>query len=108
MPALSLPRKIADAADATRCLDGIAESGQSPSAWARAHRVNPRSLEVWRRRLRPDLAPRGPSVQLIELLPPAPIGPRPFRVHVGDVIVEVEPGFDSDAFAGLIGVLRAC
>jgi hypothetical protein len=77
MPALSLPRKIADAADATRCLDALAESGQSPSAWARAHRVNPRLLEVWRRRLQPDLAPRGPCVQLIELLPPRAGRPTP-------------------------------
>ena len=56
MPALSLPRKIADAADATRCLDAIAESGQSPSVGA--HASPGRSAVPCARPARPGGAPR--------------------------------------------------
>ena len=68
-------RKIRDAADAKPCLAAAATADQAPSAWARAHGVDARSLNCWR--LGPPTRRVQPEVQLVGLMPTA--APTPAR-----------------------------
>jgi hypothetical protein len=102
-------RKIRDAHDADACLDAVAASGLSLKAWANAHGIDGRSLNMWRLNRGRAASMLPTSLRLVELLPvqhPAPA--RDFRVHVDDLVVDVPVGFDADALGRLVAVLRRC
>ena len=103
-------RKIIDAADAAHCMDAIAASGSTLWAWAQANGVNPRSLSVWKDRLRAavDHAPaRAPAPRLVELVA-APVRHHTYRLCVDDVQIELDSDFDEATLTRLLRAVRAC
>lgn len=103
------PRKIRDAADADHQLAAARAAGLPNRNWAVQNGICARSLHMWsvhRRRARLDGAlPR--FVELVAAVaPPAPT--EPLRLLVGDVQIDVTPGFDTDTLARLLAVVRAC
>jgi hypothetical protein len=105
-------RKVRDAADAADCLSAATASGETCAAWARRNGVDPRSLNAWRmnltrgRRARVRAPPR-----LVELVPTAPAPaaePTRYRVHVGDLAVEVDERFDEGVLRRLLAVASSC
>ncbi|MCB9508468.1 MAG: hypothetical protein H6697_12500, partial [Myxococcales bacterium] len=104
-------RKIRDADDADACLAALHASGLPLKAWANAHGIDGRSLNMWRlNRQRTTVAPPASTpFRLVELLPverPEPVAD--FRVHIDDLVVCVPAGFDADALGRLVAVLRRC
>ncbi len=107
MPASS--RKIRDATDADACLAALGASGLSLTAWAHAHGVDARSLNMWRINRARSVSPPPPApLRLVELVAARPAEPPSLRVHVDDLVVEVPSGFDADALGRLVAVLRRC
>ena len=110
-------RKVADEADARRCLAAVARSGGDLSAWTRAHGVDGRSLHVWKmnleRRPRRQLpAQRGSSaLTVVELVPergqPVATAAR-YSLEVAGVRVELGEDFQEDVLRRLVRVLRSC
>jgi transposase-like protein len=102
-------RKLRDAQEAQLCLREVAVSGRSRADWAREHGVDARSLNAWRLNLeRGAAAPTAP--RLVELVA-ADRSPRPparYTVHVGELAVEVDAGFDDDVLRRLISVVASC
>lgn len=97
-------RKIADAADARRCLAACASSGGSRVEWARRHGVDARSLNMWRL----NLGQREVRPRLVELVPTATRSTAPFVVRLGELAVDVPADFDSDALRRLLAVVAPC
>jgi hypothetical protein len=100
-------RKIidaADAADAAHCLEALAQSGSSLWVWAQANGVNPRSLSVWKDRLRTAVAQApGPAPRLVEVVA------GPVQHHtVDEVPIELDSNFDEATLTGLLRAVRAC
>ena len=106
-------RKIADETDAHACLEAAARSALSRAEWARAHGVDARSLNAWRmnleRRGRPD--PPGSTLRLVELVTDETdtrsIGSG-LRLVLGDVVVEVDRGFDTATLGRVLDVVARC
>lgn len=102
------PRKIRGVADARACLAAVEASGQSRVAWAKAHGVNPRSLNAWRLNL--SRAQRGrttPVIRLVELVPATPSTPTVYRVRCGAFEVEVDGVIEADRLGQLLRVMVA-
>jgi transposase-like protein len=102
-------RKLADAAEARRCLDQVAASGLTRVAWARAHGVDARSLNAWRLNLEQRRVPRSP-MRLVEWVPTTPAEPEPARylVRCGALEVEVDHRFDEGVLRRLLAVVTSC
>ena len=106
-------RKIADEMDAHACLDAAARSGLPRTEWAWAHGVDARSLNAWRlnleRRERPP--PRSSALRLVELVAAEtdakPVGSG-LRLVLGDLVVEVDRGFDPATLGRVLDVVARC
>lgn len=114
---MSKLKKVPNAEVAASWLHAHTESGLPFPGWCAREGVDGRSLLCWRR----ALAARGrrsEAPRLVELLPTLPTpqsvtvrparAPSPLRVHVGDVVVEVNEGFDAAMLTGVVQALRAC
>lgn len=109
-------RKIRDEADARACLDAATRSGLPRAEWAKAHGINPRSLNAWRLNLdRGEVAPR--ALDFLELVPAAvvPAAAKAPRHDTGllcvrrnDLVVEVPRDFDEDHLLRILRVVAAC
>jgi hypothetical protein len=117
-------RKILDERDARRCLAAAEAAGTEVRAWAQAHGIDGRSLNIWRM----NLARRGGSSQargaargrgtmpgrrgaLVELVPApgsAPSGTARYAVQLGDVRVEFGDDFDPRTLRRVLEVVREC
>jgi len=107
-------RRIFNEQDARRCLAAAESSPGGLAAWARAHGVDGRSLNLWRLNLkrRSAPAPRLAVVKprMVELVPASVPGRArvPFRLHIGGVSLEVAEDFDERSLRRLVGVLKSC
>jgi hypothetical protein len=107
MPTTPL-RKIIDAADAAHCLEALAQSGSSLWVWAQANSVNPRSLSVWKDRLRTAVAQTpAPAPRLVELVA-APVQRPTYRLRVDEVQIELDSNFEEATLTRLLRAVRAC
>ena len=108
-----LRRKIADEADARRCLEAVAASGLPRREWARRHGVDGRSLNAWRLNLArmrsesPAVARPG-SLRLVELVAHRGGEPARYVVRYGDFAVEVDERFDDGHLRRLLAVVAGC
>lgn len=116
-------RKVRDEVEARALLGKVVASGRPLAAWARAHGIDGRSLNLWRvnlgrRAAEPVRAARRTRVvgltepRFVELVArsapePAPLAAR-YAVIVGDVRVELDDAFREDTLARLVATLRAC
>jgi hypothetical protein len=87
-------------------------SGLSGSAWCAAHGIKPHLLYYWLRRFRLEDETESTS-RATQWLPVVVSDGEQCRpagrllVHIGDVAIEVHPGYDTDTLVGLIRVLKA-
>lgn len=111
-------RKVRDEVEARALLRKVVASGRPLAAWARAHGIDARSLNLWRvnierraldrRRATGATTPR--FVELVARSAPSVAVPSAARyvVIVGDARVEVDDAFREDTLARLVATLRAC
>ena len=100
-------RKIRDAHEARHCLHAAESSGLHRAEWARQHGIDGRSLNAWRLNLARQEASE-PPLRLVELLPSRAASSARYRLHVGDVSLEVDDDFHEDTLRRLLRVLTAC
>ena len=110
-------RRIANEADARRCLAAVARSGGDLGAWTRAHGVDGRSLNLWKqnlgRRPRSQLGARSApkALTVVELVPkrgePSVVSAG-YTLEVAGVRLEVGEDFQEDVLRRLVRVLRSC
>jgi len=109
---MSVRRKVPDADTARVWLDAAKRSGLARVEWCAAAGVDARSLQCWRLALdRRAARPANPFVEWVARPDPVmstPPSPSSLRVHVGDAIVDVPPGFHAQSLAEVIRVLRSC
>jgi len=109
-------RKVRDQAEARELLFRLSDSNMDLPEFCARHGIDGRSLNCWRRNLErrenPDIAPLTHPAQrlrLVEVLPATtPRPPATYRVHVGDVVVELDDGFDEGTLACLLRVVTRC
>lgn len=109
-------RKVRDQAEAREFLGRLSDSDMGLPEFCARHGIDGRSLSCWRRNLKrrrdPDMASLTPSPQrlrLFEVLPATTARPpATYRVHVGDVVVELDDSFDEGTLARLLGVVTRC
>ncbi len=105
-------RRIFNEQDARRCLAAVKSSPNDLAAWARAHGIDGRSLNVWRvnlaRRGGPRLRAVGPK--LIELVPAAPVVDHraSYLLRVRGVELEVGSNLDEQSLRRIVGLLKSC
>jgi hypothetical protein len=106
-------RKIADESDAHACLEAAARSGLPRAEWARAHGVDARSLNAWRLNLerRSAEAAKPSELRLFELVSEA-APPRSavsgVRLVLGELVVEVDRGFDAGTLGRVLDLVAPC
>ena len=105
-------RRIFNEQDARRCLAAVRSSRADLGAWARAHGIDGRSLNVWRVNLERRGVPRSRAVssKLIELVPAVPLSAHraSYMLRVGGVELEVGGNFDEQLLRRLVGLLKSC
>jgi hypothetical protein len=106
-------RKITDESDAHACLEAAAASGLTRAGWARAHGVDARSLNAWRVNLERRSRGQGTrsELRLVELVSQEPCGPPTgsgVRLVMGELVVEVDRGFDQGTLLAVLDVVAAC
>jgi len=114
-------RRIADEAEARRCIRAAERAGQRAGEWARAHGVDGRSLRAWRLNLarRQTVAVakrRAPKVRppvasaLVELIPRQPaIGSHArYLLEVGGARLAFDDDVSADTLRRVIQALRSC
>ncbi len=110
-------RKIEDEADARRCLAAVKRAGGDLRAWTRAHRVDGRSLNLWRLHLERRAGQSAPAtsrpaqlsvVELIPARPPRASHPARYAMEVAGVRLELGDDFQDDTLRRLVRVLRSC
>jgi hypothetical protein len=101
-------RRVRDERDARSCLEAVEASGMGRAEWARAHGVEPRSLNAWRVNL--ERGVRGKRGRgLLELVPAGrPDAPTTYIVRCGPFSVEVGKDFDERALGRLLTVVAGC
>jgi len=101
-------RKLRNAEEAREALEAAEREGLSRVAWAHANDVNARSLNAWRLVL--GRKPRA-ALGWVEVVT------RPDRqtppssgcsLHLGDVVLHVDPGFDDDTLVRVLRAIRRC
>lgn len=97
-------------AEARRALAVIARSGTSIREWARAHRIDGRSLHAWDLVLSRKVPRRAsPRAAIVELLPvPAARVPARYVMRLGDVAIEFGDDAQEETLRRVLGVLRSC
>ncbi len=106
-------RKIADETDAHACLEAAMRSGLPRAEWARAHGVDARSLNAWRLNLerRSAEAAKPSELRLFELVSEA-APPRSavsgVRLVLGELVVEVDRGFDAGTLGRVLDLVAPC
>ena len=105
-------RKVRDRADAASLLMELERSGQSLREFSAVQGVDGRSLHCWSLNLGRGSgggAERGNGLRLVEITAGrAAVAAQRYRVHVEDVVVEVESGFEESELARLLWVVRRC
>jgi hypothetical protein len=110
-------RRILDEQDARRCLAAVKSSQASLAEWSQAHRVDGRSLNLWRLNLERRGGPQARvALKVVELVPaaaPVPAAPGggeggTFRLRIRGVEVEVGADFDEQSLRRLVGLLKSC
>src|SRR5437870_3980886 len=104
-------RRIFNEQDARRCLAAVRSSRSTLAAWARAHGIDGRSLNLWRVNLESRGVPRPRSVapRLVELVPAAvPAARSRYVLQVGGVELEIGDDFDDQSLRRLVGLLKSC
>lgn len=103
-------RRIFDEQDARRCLAAARSSRDGLAAWARAHGIDGRSLNLWRVNLRRRGLPRAVAPTMVELVP-APMATAsraPYVLHIRGVELEVGDDFEEQSLRRLVGLLKSC
>ena len=106
-----LRRKVRDRDDAVELLRALANSGLTLIDFCERHGIDGRSLHCWERNLRRrgTVEPvEAPALRLLEVTVVQPQPAATYRIHVGDLVVEVGDDFVDDTLARLVGVLAAC
>lgn len=104
-------RKITDEAEARRCLQAAAASGEGRAVWARRHGIDGRSLNAWRMNLdrTGGATRRTADLRLVELVASTARPPGPgCRIRCGSLVVEVDADFDDHVLARLLTAVAAC
>ena len=107
---MSLRRKVPDAETAQRWLSAAERSGLTRAAWCAVEGVDARSLQAWRLALARRAARYRSHafVEVVARVPAADSGPPPLRVHVGEIVIEVVPGFHAASLTEVVRAIRAC
>jgi hypothetical protein len=100
-------RKVADQVDAQKLLDEWTQSEVTFSAFCARRGVDGRSLRCWRMNLERS-ASAAPVVQLVELTTTAAPARPSYRLHVGEITVEVDDAFSEHTLARLLRVVSSC
>lgn len=103
-------RRIRDAADAQACLAEVAKSGQSLASWARAQKVDGRSLTAWSINLSKQVgeAEEAAPVRLVELVAQTERPRTRYTLRLGVVTLELDDQFDDATLRRLIEVVSSC
>jgi hypothetical protein len=105
-------RKIRDEADAKACLAAVRAAGGDRLAWAHAHRVDARSLNMWRVVLERRASSRqrtAAAPKMIELVPSsAPRAAARYVLDVGSARVEFDDSCSAETLQRVVRALRAC
>lgn len=104
-------RKVRDGEDARALLRALSHSGLSRTEFCRRHGIDGRSLHCWElnlERWHGQAASEPPALRLLEVTAARPRPSASYRVHVGDMVVEVDDDFVDDTLARLVAVLATC
>ena len=104
-------RKVFNEQDARRCLTAVKASHGELGAWARAHGVDGRSLNLWRVNLeRRGVLRAAPKLVELVVVPGPVFGPQTplFVLRIGGVELELGNHFDEPSLRRLVGVLKSC
>lgn len=104
-------RKVRDSDDAAELLRALSRSGLSRTEFCRRHGIDGRSLHCWELNLgrgSEHVVPKAPGLRLLEVTVARPGPSATYRVHVGDLSVEVDDHFADDTLARLVAVLASC
>ncbi|MCA9493212.1 MAG: hypothetical protein KC621_24945 [Myxococcales bacterium] len=104
-------RKVRDGDDALELLRALSHSELSRKEFCRLHGIDGRSLRCWELNLgrrRGQVASEAPALRLLEVTVARPRSSASYRVHVGDLVVEVDDDFVDDTLVRLVAVLAAC
>jgi hypothetical protein len=90
--------------DARDVLNEWRASGLSMAAFCRAHGLKVKRLERWHRRLRDDQQPD--ETRFVSFaMEPSVVSPQPICMLLGEVRVEIPPGFHEETLLRLVRVL---
>jgi hypothetical protein len=101
-------RKLRNAEEAREALEAAEREGLSRVAWAHANDVNARSLNAWRLVL--GRKPRA-ALGWVEVVTKSDRPTPPSSgcsLHLGDVVLHVDPGFDDDTLVRVLRAIRRC
>jgi hypothetical protein len=104
-------RKVRDGDDALELLRALSRSGLSRTEFCRRQGIDGRSLHCWELNLgrrHGQVASEAPALRLLEVTVARPRPSVSYRVHVGDLVVEVDDDFVDDTLARLVAVLATC
>jgi hypothetical protein len=89
--------------DAQHALGAWQASGLSLAAFARQHGLQVQRLRRWKQRLLEE--PKTNEARFVRLVVREDAEPKPLRLHIGQLVIEVPNGFDADALLRLVDVL---
>ena len=101
-------RKIDDEDDARRCLAAVNEAGGDAVSWARANRVDARSLNAWKVNLERRSTRKPMLVELVPAPTPRTSTAARYALVLGDVRVEFDDACSGETLGRVLQVLRAC
>ena len=102
-------RQFRDPAEIDEILAAFEASGQSQSAFARAHDLSPSSLSNWLRRPRRRRRSKASRAALVpvQMIPP-PCSSAPYEVQLANNrVVRVPPGFDTEELRRLLAAVES-
>lgn len=90
-------------------ISDFTSSGQSGAAWCAANQINLHQFYYWKKRLMSEnqTGSQSPDWVTFEVGNLSRDSSDHIRVRVGEVIIEVSQGFDSDLLLNVIQTLRA-
>ncbi len=114
-------RRIADEAEARRCIRAAERAGQGAGEWGRAHGIDGRSLRTWKlnleRRQTPGVvrhraaeARASVAGALVELVPREPVSLAPARylLEMGGARLAFGDDVSADTLRRVLQALRSC